>query len=251
MSWCFSDFVRNPIVTLGYVRDLLYGSVRYVSFNEMADAVESCIAAAPNVLWLADGDTGHGNALAVQKVIRAYARRGAAAVLIEDKVWPRPLGREGAKLVVDREHAILRCRAAVEACRDEGILLLARTVPGSTGNAGAVSVAAGVISVVNGGAISSATAGPGNGGVVQVSTQEIATLPQGSHIGTASMCNQHQCGAPIILILRWPDSEPLATASNLGGETCLVAVTQDILGDRGNLPVRGPLPARQTSPARG
>jgi 2,3-dimethylmalate lyase len=28
-----------------------------VSFNEMADAVESCIAAAPNVLWLADGDT--------------------------------------------------------------------------------------------------------------------------------------------------------------------------------------------------
>ena len=98
-----------------------------VSFNEMADAVESCIAAAPNVLWLADGDTGHGNALAVQKVIRAYARRGAAAVLIEDKVWPRPLGRDGAKLVVDREHAILRCRAAVEACRDEGILLLART----------------------------------------------------------------------------------------------------------------------------
>ena len=98
-----------------------------VSFNEMADAVESCIAAAPHVLWLADGDTGHGNALAVQKVIRTYARRGAAAVLIEDKIWPRPLGRDGAKLVVEREHAILRCRAAVEACRDEGILLLART----------------------------------------------------------------------------------------------------------------------------
>lgn len=98
-----------------------------VGFAEMADAVETCIAAAPNVLWLADGDTGHGNALAVQKVIRAYARRGAAAVLIEDKAWPRPLGHGGAKLVVDRKHAILRCRAAAEACRDEGILLLART----------------------------------------------------------------------------------------------------------------------------
>jgi 2-methylisocitrate lyase-like PEP mutase family enzyme len=98
-----------------------------VGFAEMADAVETCIAAAPKVLWLADGDTGHGNALAVQKVIRAYASRGAAAVLIEDKIWPRPLGQGGAKLVVDREHAILRCRAAVEACRDEGILLLART----------------------------------------------------------------------------------------------------------------------------
>ena len=98
-----------------------------VTFAEMADAVEMCIAAAPNVLWLADGDTGHGNALAVQKTIRAYARRGAAAVLIEDKIWPRPLGHGGAKLVVDREAAVLRCRAAVEACREAGILLLART----------------------------------------------------------------------------------------------------------------------------
>jgi len=73
-----------------------------VTFAEMADTVEMCIAAAPNVLW-------------------------AAAVLIEDKIWPRPLGHGGAKLVVEREAAILRCRAAVEACREEGILLLART----------------------------------------------------------------------------------------------------------------------------
>ena len=74
-----------------------------VGFAEMADTVETCIAAAPSVLWLADGDTGHGNALSVQKTIRAYARRGAAAMLIEDKIWPRPLGQGGAKLVVDRE----------------------------------------------------------------------------------------------------------------------------------------------------
>ena len=57
----------------------------------------------------------------------SFALTRVAAVLIEDKIWPRPLGRDGAKLVVEREHAILRCRAAVEACRDEGILLLART----------------------------------------------------------------------------------------------------------------------------
>jgi len=98
-----------------------------LSLTEMADAVEISVAAAPDVLWLADGDTGHGNALAVQKTVRAYARRGAAAVLIEDKAWPRPLGHNGAKLVIERDAAILRCRAAVEACRDEGILLLART----------------------------------------------------------------------------------------------------------------------------
>jgi 2-methylisocitrate lyase-like PEP mutase family enzyme len=98
-----------------------------LSLAEMADAVEACIAAAPDLLWLADGDTGYGNALAVQRTIRAYARRGAAAVLIEDKAWPRPLGRSGAKLVIERDAAVLRCRAAVEACHEEGILLLART----------------------------------------------------------------------------------------------------------------------------
>src|SRR5947209_18507877 len=50
-----------------------------LSFPEMADAVEACITAAPNVLWLADGDTGHGNALAVQTTMRAYARPCAAS----------------------------------------------------------------------------------------------------------------------------------------------------------------------------
>ena len=102
-----------------------------LTFPEMADAVETVIVAAPNVLWLADGDTGYGNALAVQKTVRAYARRGAAAVLIEDKAWPRPLGHGGAKLVIDREAAILGCRAAAEACREEGILLLPAPTPAS------------------------------------------------------------------------------------------------------------------------
>jgi 2-methylisocitrate lyase-like PEP mutase family enzyme len=98
-----------------------------LTFPEMHDAVETIIGAAPKVLWLADGDTGYGNALAVQRTIRAYARAGAAAVLIEDKAWPRQLGHNGAKLVIERDAAILRCRAAIEACREEGVLLLART----------------------------------------------------------------------------------------------------------------------------
>ena len=98
-----------------------------LAFPEMRDAVETIIAAAPDVLWLADGDTGYGNAISVQKTIRSYARAGAAAVLIEDKIWPRPLGQKGAKLVIERDAARLRCRAAVEACREEGVLLLART----------------------------------------------------------------------------------------------------------------------------
>ena len=98
-----------------------------LSFPEMRDTVEAITTAAPGVLWLADGDTGYGNAIQVQRTVRAYARAGTAAVLIEDKAWPRPLGHNGAKLVVEREEARLRCRAAVQTAREEGVLLLART----------------------------------------------------------------------------------------------------------------------------
>jgi 2-methylisocitrate lyase-like PEP mutase family enzyme len=98
-----------------------------LTFPEMRDALETMLAAAPKVLWLADGDTGYGNAIAVRKTIQGYARAGAAAVLIEDKIWPRPLGHKGAKLVVERNDAIARCRVAVETAREEGVLLLART----------------------------------------------------------------------------------------------------------------------------
>ncbi len=98
-----------------------------LSFHEMRDAVECCVTAAPGVLWLGDGDTGYGNPINVQRTIRAYAQAGAACVLIEDKMWPRELGHNGAKLVVERDVARMRIRAAVEACREAGILLLARS----------------------------------------------------------------------------------------------------------------------------
>ncbi|WP_428535521.1 isocitrate lyase/PEP mutase family protein [Rhodopila sp.] len=98
-----------------------------LTFPEMRDAVEAMITAAPKLLWLADGDTGYGNAIAVRKTVLGYAKVGAAAVLIEDKQWPRQLGNNGAKLVVDRAEARLRCRTAVAAAREAGLLLLART----------------------------------------------------------------------------------------------------------------------------
>jgi len=102
-------FIEEAGFRIGFVSGSSIAAMRLampdmdlLSAPEMADAVETVIAAAPDVLWLADGDTGYGNPLAVQKTIRAYARRGAAAVLIEDKAWPRPLGQSGAKLVIER-----------------------------------------------------------------------------------------------------------------------------------------------------
>ncbi len=97
-----------------------------VSFGEMFDSFTMVRRAAPELLILADGDHGYGNAMNVQRTVRAYGQAGAAAILIEDKVTPRALTAAG-KPCIPREEARMKIRAAVEAAKDSGILVLART----------------------------------------------------------------------------------------------------------------------------
>ena len=97
-----------------------------VSFGEMFDSFNMVHGAAPETLVLADGDHGHGNAMNVQRTVRAYGRAGAAAVLIEDKITPRALTAAG-KPCLPFEEARMKIRAAVEAAKESGILILART----------------------------------------------------------------------------------------------------------------------------
>ncbi len=97
-----------------------------VSFAEMFDSFEMVRGAAPDLLVLADGDHGHGNAMNVQRTVRAYGRAGAAAILIEDKITPRALTAAG-KPCLPRQEARMKIRAAVEAAKESGIMILART----------------------------------------------------------------------------------------------------------------------------
>ena len=97
-----------------------------ISFGEMFDSFNMVRGAAPDLLVLADGDHGYGNALNVQRTVRAYGRAGAAAILIEDKITPRALTSSG-KPCLPREEARMKIRAAVQAAKESGILILART----------------------------------------------------------------------------------------------------------------------------
>lgn len=97
-----------------------------ISFSEMFDSFNMVHGAAPDLLVLADGDHGYGNALNVQRTVRAYGRAGAAAILIEDKITPRALTAAG-KPCLPHEEARMKMRAAVEAAKESGILILART----------------------------------------------------------------------------------------------------------------------------
>jgi 2-methylisocitrate lyase-like PEP mutase family enzyme len=102
-----------------------------ISYAEMADQVRN-ICAATSIPVIADGDTGYGNALNVERTVKGYAQAGAACVMIEDQVAPKRCGHTQGKLVVDRAEAVDRIRAAVHA-RDEvrrnggDVLVLART----------------------------------------------------------------------------------------------------------------------------
>lgn len=102
-----------------------------ISYAEMADTVRN-IAAATAIPVIADGDTGYGNALNVERTVKGFAQAGAAAIMIEDQVAPKRCGHTKGKLVVDRAEAIDRIRAArhaADAVRKAGgdILILSRT----------------------------------------------------------------------------------------------------------------------------
>ena len=97
-----------------------------ITAAEMQDSLNQTRAAAPDLLMLADGDHGYGNAMNVQRTVRAYGRLGAAAVLIEDKITPRALTSAG-KPTLPREEMRMKLRAAVEAAKESGVLVMART----------------------------------------------------------------------------------------------------------------------------
>ena len=97
-----------------------------LSVTEMLDSFAMVRGAAPETLVLADADHGYGNAMNVQRTVRAYGRTGAAAILIEDKITPRALTSAG-KPCLSRDEARMKIRAAVQAAKESGVMIMART----------------------------------------------------------------------------------------------------------------------------
>ena len=102
MPGCFDALSSKLIADSGYPIGFMSGfsvsaarlgmpDTGLISFGEMLDSLRSVTAAAPNVAILADGDTGYGNALNVQRTVRDYARAGAACVMRSEE---RRVGKE-------------------------------------------------------------------------------------------------------------------------------------------------------------
>ena len=88
-----------------------------ISFGEMLDQGRN-ICSATRLPIIADGDTGYGNELNVKRTVHGFAQAGFAGVMIEDQRAPKRCGHTRGKDVVERDEAVRRMRAALEA-RDE------------------------------------------------------------------------------------------------------------------------------------
>ena len=98
-----------------------------LTVTEMLDQGRS-ICDAVSIPVIGDGDTGHGNAANVRRTMQQFAKAGFAGIMLEDQVAPKRCGHTGVKEVVDRDTAIARIQAAIDA-RHQGsdLVIVART----------------------------------------------------------------------------------------------------------------------------
>lgn len=98
-----------------------------VGLLTMAEMVENVryIANAIDIPLICDADTGYGNPVNVYRTVREYEAAGAAAIHIEDQVWPKRCGFLAGKQVIPLEEMVPKVRAACDARKD--LLIIART----------------------------------------------------------------------------------------------------------------------------
>ncbi|HLR93687.1 MAG TPA: methylisocitrate lyase [Jiangellaceae bacterium] len=85
------------------------------------------IARVSDLPALVDADTGFGEPMNVARTVHMLEDAGVAGLHIEDQVNPKRCGHLDGKQVVDTSTATKRIKAAVQARRDENLLIMART----------------------------------------------------------------------------------------------------------------------------
>jgi 2-methylisocitrate lyase-like PEP mutase family enzyme len=94
--------------------------------TELAETA-SRIADVCSLPLIVDIDTGFGNALNVYRTVALLERAGAAALQIEDQVFPKKCGHFAGKGVIPLPEMLGKVKAALDARKDENTLIVART----------------------------------------------------------------------------------------------------------------------------
>ena len=96
------------------------------SYTDMVARV-AAIAGGTTTPLIADADTGFGGLLNVDRTVRGYEAAGAAAIQIEDQVFPKKCGHTPGREVVPTEDMVKKIRVAREARASADFLIVART----------------------------------------------------------------------------------------------------------------------------
>ena len=96
------------------------------TYTDMLDRVAK-FAEVCTTPFIADGDTGYGGLLNVERTVQGYERAGAAGIQLEDQQFPKKCGHTPGRRVipVDEDAAKIKCAAESRASKD--FLIVART----------------------------------------------------------------------------------------------------------------------------
>ena len=100
-----------------------------VGLMTLAENAENAgrIAAASGLPVFADADTGYGPAINVRRTIMEFERAGVAAVMLEDQVTPKRCGMMAGKQVISTSEMEMKIKSALDARRDDDLVIVART----------------------------------------------------------------------------------------------------------------------------
>jgi methylisocitrate lyase len=96
------------------------------SLNDVCEDVRRISGACPLPL-LVDADTGWGGAFNIARTCRELTRAGAAGMHLEDQVSAKRCGHRPGKALVPAAEMVDRLKSAVDARRDAGFVIMART----------------------------------------------------------------------------------------------------------------------------
>ncbi|MCQ0972098.1 oxaloacetate decarboxylase [Paracoccus sp. TK19116] len=97
-----------------------------MSMAEITDRLATMVDAV-DIPVIADADTGYGNALNVQHMVRAFERAGVAGFHLEDQQFPKRCGHYDDKSIVPTREMEQKIKAVKDAATDEELVLIART----------------------------------------------------------------------------------------------------------------------------
>ena len=94
--------------------------------GELMDAL-GAVRRISNLPIIVDADTGYGDVTSVYANVRLLEAAGAAAIQIEDQVWPKKCGHMVGKEVINVDDAVRKVATALDARRDASTVIIART----------------------------------------------------------------------------------------------------------------------------